>query len=293
MLDKQFIPSTDEQFDYRTKLARFKKLIFGLTVILIVTCLSIGTDLFILKPLNKNNNREDFPKVIRAIEPVSVKGYKDLDLATEIKAQEIKKSVIKEKVVKKPIQAVSQSCQKGVYNSASLSNTPSPTNGFQALVDEPQTYLAYGNTAQEVRNQINGCRVGSYDAYTSWYGRWNYVAQPTSEGLCKVGSANVIVHITSIYPKWIKDSQAAPGLESKWNTYIGNLTTHENGHRDRSVDTIKSFYTDLLSFPETDCNMLYQALSDHWNQKSSQLRNAQSDYDTETNHGGTQGAYFP
>lgn len=176
-------------------------------------------------------------------------------------------------------------------------STASP--GLDLSVEAPQQYTVYGNTAQEVRTQLNQCSpvsdlgAGEYDAITTWWVNFSYLYAPTSGGNCSVNSVAVGMHIKMILPAWQSSLNADSGLASEWQTYITNLTTHEDGHRDIAINYANTLLSGLQSQPESSCSTIVQTTNDYGNSLIAQLTTDENNYDTTTNHGATQGATFP
>lgn len=187
-------------------------------------------------------------------------------------------------------------CSKATYDAASASNTAAATQGLQQTVDPSQYYTVYGYTADQVRAEMNQCSPsvagsGDFNAFTSWWLNFKFVlSTPDTNNFCTVQSAGVVVHVTSSYPQWSTSAYAAAGLSTEWQTFISNLTTHENGHRDLATQYASQLYNGLLSYPSTDCSTASQSVTSYGNSQITALNQAETNYDSQTNHGATQGA---
>ncbi|MDB5165993.1 MAG: hypothetical protein JWM37_65 [Candidatus Saccharibacteria bacterium] len=186
-------------------------------------------------------------------------------------------------------------CTKGTYSPASASNTTPATQGLQQVIDAPQYYSVYGYTADQIRSQMSQCAPGTsstdFNGYTNWWLRYAFaLSAPDTNNLCTIQSAGVVVHITFSYPQWSNSMYASAGLSSEWQTFIKNLTTHENGHRDLATQYASQLYNGLLAYPPTDCSTISQSATSYGGSQISNLNQAEANYDIQTNHGATQGA---
>ncbi len=159
-------------------------------------------------------------------------------------------------------------------------------------------YQVYGYTPYEVRNQLNECGAKSggeaYDAYTSYYMNWAYNYKPVA-GSCNIKDVTVGVQVDFFYPKWEDPGNAEAGLAENWQRYMTNLIIHEEGHKDLAISGAQAILDALLSLPNAaSCGEDVQSLVSSTGDEIFADYNArQKAYDTETNHGETQGAYFP
>lgn len=202
-------------------------------------------------------------------------------------------------VVSAPVVAATSCTKPTGFTAANALPISTASPGLDLSVEAPQQYTVYGNTATEVRSQINQCSpvsdlgAGEYDAITTWWVNFSYLYSPTSGGNCSVNSVAVGMHIKMVLPAWQSSPNADAGLASEWQTYITNLTTHENGHRDIAINYANTLLSGLQSQPESSCSTIVQTTNDYGNSIISQLETDENNYDLTTNHGATQGATFP
>jgi predicted secreted Zn-dependent protease len=169
--------------------------------------------------------------------------------------------------------------------------------GIQQVVDAPQYYQVYGYTSAQVQGQINRCTPvnegdDDFAASTNYVMNWAYSYSDDSNS-CTITSVAVGVHVAQIYPYWNNSSYAAPGYASRWQSYMANLQTHENGHRDLDIQYAAKISHDLQGLPSTDCSAIEQAATATANADVTALNQANDAYDAQTNHGMTQGAIIP
>lgn len=131
-----------------------------------------------------------------------------------------------------------------------------------------------------------------YDSSTNWHVRWQYGYSRTPDA-CRADSFQVFVDIIFLYPKWVPDGEAPRDLTDKWEAYMKNLVTHENGHRDLAVEAASELARAVAELPSSptcaDVDREVRALS---RMRMDMLNDDEREYDTATNHGYTQGAVF-
>ena len=192
-----------------------------------------------------------------------------------------------------------QNCTKDTsYQAATALNISASAPGLTQTVEQPHYYTVYGYTASQVRTQLNQCSgatqgASTYDALTNWWTNFAYNYYAKSSGLCALKDVAVGEHITFEFPQWSNTVNAEAGLNSKWQTYMSNLTTHEHGHRDLALQYSSTLYSGLVNFPDTNCGSIVQSANDYGNGIIASLNQVEANYDAQTNHGATQGATFP
>ena len=166
----------------------------------------------------------------------------------------------------------------------------------QVKVSERYDYYPVdGTTTDELRAQMkrNGTTWNDgkvYAALTTWDIRYHYdiTSSKGSYHLCSIGTdVDIVIHL----PKLIPSAKTTEQLTSTWNTYLGNLKTHELGHRDIAVQIGREISRELSDLGDssskseldTEAKKIVRAKFQH-------LKQAQIDYDQETHHGVKQGA---
>ena len=151
-------------------------------------------------------------------------------------------------------------------------------------------YEISGSSADELRVQMN--QLGPldlmngqhYDARTDWHISWTWPGYGSND--CDLSKTTVSYDIKATVPHW----QPAPGTDQKliaqWNGYLNNLALHEQGH----VDSIARNYIQVKdAIRRATCSTAEEAAQDMLDI----FRQANAEYDQQTNHGETQGAIFP
>jgi len=132
-----------------------------------------------------------------------------------------------------------------------------------------------------------------YDAVTTWDMKWDYGYDHDSQA-CAVDSFKVTVDIFFRYPRWVRTSETSPQLVEKWDRYMKNLITHENGHRDLAVEAAAKLSSAVAALnPPSTCVELDRRVRALYRARMAKLNEDQKAYDATTNHGVNQGALFP
>lgn len=164
--------------------------------------------------------------------------------------------------------------------------------------ESKQPYTIYGMTEDDLRLQMSQLGPADiegqrFDASTHWYVKWRYEYRMVNQ-YCVLNDVFVQVDIVYHYPKWVNNGKSDTLLQKKWQNYLANLEFHERGHGETGKSAGKEIEKALLKLtPMTNCkeletmadNQAYQIISEH---NTRDIR-----YDLETNHGVTQGAFFP
>lgn len=157
-------------------------------------------------------------------------------------------------------------------------------------------YQIYGSTENDLAEQMRQCGPKSegegYDAYASWYINWKYNYQ-MSGGACRVGQATVGVKVDVHYPKWETPADFQSGLDRKWQSFMANLETHENGHKQNGLDAASEVYNTISDLTGPSCANMIDLVNSTSQDIVAIYAQRDKDYDATTNHGATQGAIFP
>lgn len=159
-------------------------------------------------------------------------------------------------------------------------------------------YEITGNSAVELRGQMskNGPTWEdgkTYDSVTSW--RWTLDFGPDRAfQACSATSFQVSMDIKFLFPKWSRTGEEPQLLVEMWQTYLKNITAHERGHRDLAVDAAYEFSRTVSRWPrDLSCGEFERRARDLGRELMEKLNAEELAYDADTNHGSTQGAYFP
>lgn len=145
-----------------------------------------------------------------------------------------------------------------------------------------------GSTAADLTAQMNQRMpsVGGHTegAYTSWHPSLG--SATIINGVCSTSRVTLNDAITVTGPIWTPPPGTDPSLVAEWRQFMVSLTIHEKGH----VDIILAGAPYILqAVHATTCANANAAATAVVNQIGQQ----NVAYDAATNHGATQGAYWP
>jgi predicted secreted Zn-dependent protease len=185
------------------------------------------------------------------------------------------------------------------YNYPSVLNLSGAAAGVTKVIDLPHYYRVYGNTAGQIRGQVQRCAPqlgsseGRFAGYTTYRINWQYDYTYQAGDMCKISTAKVGLHINQAFPGWQAAEGANAGLNSKWQNFITSLKTHENGHVQIDEQYAERMLASLRGLPPVGCGSIVSTVNGVMNGDIAQLNQANENYDAVTNHGATQGAILP
>lgn len=201
---------------------------------------------------------------------------------------------VAEKSASKPI------CSSSSFGQPTGIDLQSAPVGLSVQEDTPLTYRIYGDTADDLRSQIEHCAPGAsasnlaeFTADTSYNMTWQYNTVVTGTDTCTLGGIKVGMHTSTIMPLWLPNSTATGGLTSRWQSFMSALMAHEQGHAALDKQYAATALADLNALPAMNCNNLTQTVKSTLSNDMSALNNANTNYDATTDHGATQGAILP
>ena len=177
---------------------------------------------------------------------------------------------------------------------AAVANSPSSLKisldhpGISELMDNPQYYQVYGYTRSEVYRQMNMCMPIQESgqgivASTSRTINWEFV-QTSSETKCVIKNAAVGVHISQMYPNWNNSPYAVSTYSNRWQSFMNDVTAHENNHRDLDIQFANKILYDLQNMDATDCSSIVQMAQNIANADVMALDQANKLFDSNTDH---------
>jgi predicted secreted Zn-dependent protease len=130
---------------------------------------------------------------------------------------------------------------------------------------------------------------GRWAASTSWTFGWSY--EPAVAEGCRVETATVNLALRYTLPHWISEAAADPVVVGAWSRYLGNVTTHEQGHAAIARDAADDLKTTLEAIvPQPTCKALAGVVGDTVHAALDRHAQVQAEYDRQTQHGVVQGA---
>lgn len=152
--------------------------------------------------------------------------------------------------------------------------------------------LASVNTRSPVDSTGNPAGYTSIALTDSRY--QHFVVQYSDQGgTCRAASVTGTFSITFTYPRWVPPASPDPVLVAKWNTWIAGVQTHENGHKDRSINWFNDVVTRVLAISVANCADFNAASTAAQDQAQALNAKAQAEYEAITNHGLTQRSGLP
>lgn len=190
-----------------------------------------------------------------------------------------------------------QACEPSTFNEEPLTPVSADNPGLK-FVTEDQYYKIYGWTEADLNNQLIACVLDAgggqkASAVTMHDITFEFHYDPKDSGMCNIKDVAVATRTDIIYPQWQRPADAEQSATTRWNRYIANTKTHEEGHRKFYTDAGQNVYSTLLSVP--DAATCQEARTDADNRAYAIIWKAEADsinYDAATNHGTTQGAVY-
>ncbi len=131
-----------------------------------------------------------------------------------------------------------------------------------------------------------------YYAQTDWHLTAHWYWQQTLRG-CEVDRGDVTLAMTVTVPI-LSALNASQDVQNRWSAFIENTITHESGHVKLDLDRAREYQRALGNYPPArDCGSLQAGLRNLFNTSFAGIDRANVDYDSQTQHGRTQGAVFP
>ena len=160
------------------------------------------------------------------------------------------------------------------------------------VVAAPVTrYPITASTVAEMRAQVRrgGPTIDGrrWDGATRWTMRWQYSMAREATG-CTVKGPRVHLTAAITMPEWTPAAEADDATKVWWRRYESGLMTHERGHAQIAVDAASALRRALLTARAPTCDDLRRDIVALGEQAIARLRGAQSAYDLQTRHGGTQ-----
>jgi len=188
---------------------------------------------------------------------------------------------------------VPQTCTGTVYALPAPLSLASASEGLTEQIDNPAYYEVYASNLAGLRKAITNCAyraaVGDYHAVTSYQMNWMYT--PTvKDGTCQLANVKVGLHVNQYFPSFSPRNTTSPEAASAWELYRQSLKTHEDGHIALDREYAHRLSNTLQRTGPMDCATLSRQVQTIIDSHVAMLNTANELYDTQTNHGATQGA---
>ncbi|MBF0544623.1 MAG: DUF922 domain-containing protein [Candidatus Riflebacteria bacterium] len=126
---------------------------------------------------------------------------------------------------------------------------------------------------------------------TEWHLKWKFRWKKFADGNYKISNATVEVTGNIILPKL--SGSPTPTQEKKFEKFFSALRVHELGHYTLAKEAAVELEKQILALPEMSTGKdLNSAANGIGYQKIKELKEKQKQYDAETGHGKTQGAWI-
>ena len=132
---------------------------------------------------------------------------------------------------------------------------------------------------------------GGHQGHTDWHLSYTFRSR-SAPGGCAVSSVTTRLELKVRMPRWTPAAGAAPDLQSRWGRYVSALRTHELGHVQNARDFESAFKRTAAATSAADCGALDASLRSAFAALLDQANRRDVDYDTQTRHGATQGAFY-
>ena len=189
-----------------------------------------------------------------------------------------------------------QSCAPIRYIRPNAIDLTTANTGLSLIVDSPQQYFVNGSSLSQIRAALSVCAPevdGStgFLAYTDYAVNWSYGVTRLPSGVCTITNPKVGMHVAQILPA-LAGKHNGDAVEAAWNQFSTNLTTHESGHVAYDTQYAKQLLQDITNMPATDCGKIAELTNAVIRQDLAELSIANENYDSDTNHGDSQGAHL-
>lgn len=150
-------------------------------------------------------------------------------------------------------------------------------------------YVVEGRNPRTIRQNMNRLRPRmasgeSFDGLTRWQfaSRWK-----TQNGQCVPETIEIKVTVSVTLPQLAQYDRLSRSDRQKWDRYYAALVQHETNHARIAITGSKMMQEELRKAGSCDgLDAMGQRLAE-------QVSAASQTYDTQTNHGRTEGAVFP
>jgi predicted secreted Zn-dependent protease len=192
--------------------------------------------------------------------------------------------------------AIALAVTLGLQAAAAVAGDASTADAIPVTLSEKLLrYEIKGDTSHELFDQMT--KVGPLDeksakrfqGLTVWAARWTFDTASQADGRCGLDHVKVELEVLMTLPEWHPKRHADPRLEQAWPGYLASLTGHEMGHRANGVKAAFAVRDALAAMaPMEDCQTLATAADSSANAAFGSYKNADVEYDRQTNHGATQ-----
>jgi predicted secreted Zn-dependent protease len=169
-----------------------------------------------------------------------------------------------------------------------------PLDGLYTTIDPEYHYGVTGDSLSKINAQMALCspireNEIHYAATTYYNLSWQLQYRQFGD-MCTIDTARVGLHISMVFPAWSPPIATPIDTTLGWNRFLRNLHTHENGHVARDQAAGKAIQNMFHSLPPTLCTRITALATERANRIIASLDATNQRYDSDTDHGRTQGA---
>ncbi|GBG02494.1 hypothetical protein AZSI13_18210 [Azospira sp. I13] len=169
----------------------------------------------------------------------------------------------------------------------------------RAEVSEQLSYQHYAvahRPGQSLLAAINGATTirqngEVFHGHTRWNVRWDYRWRFDTQGRCTITSVNTRLESVITLPRL---STADPQVERQFAAYLEPLRRHELGHVQVGRNAARRIDQAIQNLPTmSSCELLSATANQRGSALIEEAKREELQYDQETGHGRTQGAWLP
>ena len=176
---------------------------------------------------------------------------------------------------------------------------PSAADPSQSAVQEQVTYQTYAVTGQSaeaiLRSLVqNGPREGEdiFFGLTQTDLDVRYEPRAISGG-CIIEDTRVSLDVVVTLPEWMPVADVDPALQAGWGRFRRALAAHEHQHRVIAVGWAETAYKAVAGLYRSSCDAAVSEARARLERLGVEVNAAHRQFDDETEHGKTTGAYWP
>jgi len=129
-----------------------------------------------------------------------------------------------------------------------------------------------------------------YHSATAWYLDWKVRPEPTVDGRCRVGEVRVALHGEMTLPRLVGGTAAQ---QRRFDAYLARLREHELGHYEIGREAAHELEKEFYALPSAStCADLQSKARDQGARLLPRYEEMGDEYDRQTQHGKTQGAWL-
>jgi len=182
---------------------------------------------------------------------------------------------------------------------AALSATPALAQNAVQIDQDVVYYNVRGMTEQEIAQSLHRDAPRSLDGFqgeTTFFFEWRYdydqVGARGDTPHCEVSKARVAIEIEVTLPRHRTIARAPDDVEETWRTFAAALERHELNHA-RDFAGIGAMIPEALNGLTGPCSSIEEIANAKGMEYVDRAQKAADDYDARTNHGQSEGTFFP